>query len=366
MLHEMRFRPLRANRCVVFASLGLGSLSAEVTKPEADFHQDKVITKISFGACNEPRKGESPMYSAILRHQPDVFLFLGDNIYGDTKDMKVLQAKYDQLGAQPGFQKLRDETTLLATWDDHDYGENDGGKSYSMRDASQRIFLDFFRDPEDSPRRKRQGVYFSHTFGEKGKRCQLIVLDTRFFRDELPRVKDKPKKGTVGWYTATKDKSKTLLGDTQWKWFEEQLKVPADLRIVCSSIQILAFEKGMENWGHVPHEQTRLFALLEKHGAYQTIGISGDVHFAELSRKRIGAGYFYDLTSSGMSHTSAGWAKAINRFRVGESYPVKNAGLIEINWEAKALELSIINEKAEKILRKPLKFSELMLPEENK
>lgn len=300
------------------------------------------------------------MYDAILKHKPDVFVFLGDNIYGDTNDMELLKVKYNELEAQKGFKRLRDATTFLATWDDHDYGINDGGKSYKMRAESQKVFLDFFSDPKSSPRRSREGVYFSQTFGKGDKVCQLIVLDTRYFRDELPRTKIKPKKGTVGWYAPTDDESKTLLGNEQWVWFGEQLQVPANLRIICSSIQILAFEKGMENWGNVPHEQKKLFELLKKYKAQHTLGISGDVHFAELSRKDIGGYPFYDLTSSGMVNTSKGWANAHNSFRVGESHPVKNAGLIEIDWDAKSLELCIINEKAEKILTHPIKFTELV------
>ncbi len=54
-------------------------------------HSDKVITRIAFGACNNPRKKSPGMYEAIIGLKPDVFVFLGDNIYGDTKDMRVLR-----------------------------------------------------------------------------------------------------------------------------------------------------------------------------------------------------------------------------------------------------------------------------------
>ena len=46
---------------------------------------------------------------------------------------------------------------LLATWDDHDYGVNDGGREYPQREASQRVFLDFFGDPADSERHNGPG-----------------------------------------------------------------------------------------------------------------------------------------------------------------------------------------------------------------
>jgi alkaline phosphatase D len=299
------------------------------------------------------------MFDAVIAQKPDVFVFLGDNIYGDTADMSVLSKKYAELEAIDGFRELRDSTRFLATWDDHDFGINDGGNSYKMREESEDIFLNFYKDPADSPRRSRPGIYGSYTFGIPGKTCQLLVLDTRYFRDEIPRSKAKKKADAVGWYEPTEDTSMTLLGDAQWKWLEQLLQVPADLRIIASSIQTLAVDKGMENWGNVPHEQTRLFELLKKHKAHHTFAISGDVHFAELSKKDLGGYPFYDLTSSGFSHTSKSWASASNSLRVGKSHWELNAGMIEIDWANKAVELSIINPEGAKILQHPLPLEEL-------
>jgi alkaline phosphatase D len=341
------------------ATISTGLYTTAQSEVKSDFHQPDVIKKIAFGSCNQPRKGNSPMFEAILKHQPDVFLFLGDNIYGDTADMELLAKKWDELGDSEGFKKLSENTPVIATWDDHDYGINDGGKSYKMREESQQVFLDFFKEPADSPRRKRAGVYASYTFGTPGQTCQILMLDTRYFRDEIPKAKGPKAKGTVGWYKPTDDTSKTLLGEAQWKWLDEQLQVAADIRIIGSSIQMLAHEKGMENWGNVPHERKRLFELLKKHKAVHTFAISGDVHFAELSKTDLLGYPFYDLTSSGMTHASKGWASATNSFRVGESHPVQNSGIIEIDWENKSVELSIINKDSKKILQQPLKFSEL-------
>lgn len=340
----------------------LGFALAASTFPclaESDSHRDEVIHRIAFGSCFNPRDKQAGIFEGILKRKPDVFVFLGDNIYGDTEDMEMLRGKYAELEAVEGFRKLRESAAILSTWDDHDYGINDGGKSYPKREESERIFLDFFKVPENSPRRQRPGVHGSYTFGKDGKVCQILLLDTRYFRDELERVKHKPDAGTVGWYEPTADASKTLLGEAQWQWLEEQLKVPADLRIIASSIQMLAAEKGMENWGNVPHERRRLFDLLKKHKADHTFAISGDVHFAELSKTMIGDYPFYDLTSSGMSRPNAGWAKASNPLRVGQSYPQMNAGLITIDWDTMHVQLSIIDTEGGKIMEHSLKLSDL-------
>ena len=206
------FSPCGFTRYVFSGFSRRDAQASHMGRAEADFHHAKVVTKIAFGSCFDPRDKESSIFDAILKHRPDAFVFLGDNIYGDTNDMQVLRAKYAELEAVEGFRKLRDATTVLATWDDHDYGTNDGGKSYPMREESEKIFLDFFKDPADSPRRAREGVYASHTFGPEGRTCQIILLDTRYFRDELPRTKRKPAAGTVGWYEPTDDTNQDASG----------------------------------------------------------------------------------------------------------------------------------------------------------
>ena len=80
--------------------------------------------------------------------QPELFLFLGDNIYADTENMDVMRAKYAKLAAMPGFKALRERCPILATWDDHDLGVNDGGSEYPRKEESQQVFLDFFGDSE--------------------------------------------------------------------------------------------------------------------------------------------------------------------------------------------------------------------------
>lgn len=352
---------LPSTLALVFAAILIApSGSGEET---SESHRPEVVEKIAFGSCYNPRDGADEIFDALIAQQPDVFIFLGDNIYGDTSDMAVLKKKYGELEAVEGFRKLRESSELLATWDDHDYGVNDGGRSYSKREESEEIFLDFFKVPSDSPRRKREGVYGSYTFGRKDRTCQIILLDTRYFRDVLPGSKSPKKPGTVGWYEPTKDESMTLLGEAQWDWLEKQLQVPADLRIIASSIQMLAAEKGMENWGNVPHERKRLFELLKKHQAEGTFAISGDVHFAELSKMTYEGYPFYDFTSSGMSHTSRSWSRADNSFRVGESHAFLNAGLIEIDWETREVRLSVLNTEGEKIAPQVLELEELTFPE---
>src|SRR5262245_14595285 len=141
--------------------------------PNAASAQDAPLTRIAFGSCAHQERPQ-PIWDAILNLQPELFLWLGDNIYADTEDMAVLRKKYEQLAAIPGYQKLLKTCPVLAIWDDHDYGKNDAGAEYPKKVESQHVFLDFFGVPADDTRRKREGTYFATTLGPADKWLQFI------------------------------------------------------------------------------------------------------------------------------------------------------------------------------------------------
>jgi alkaline phosphatase D len=136
----------------VGAGLIAGAARAE---PDPHGQSDRTLTRIAFGSCAKSDKPQ-PIWDAVLAARPDLFIFLGDNVYLDTRDPAVMRRKYAELAAQPGFQRLKASgIPILATWDDHDFGENDAGADYPMKEESRRLFLDFFGAPADSPRARR-------------------------------------------------------------------------------------------------------------------------------------------------------------------------------------------------------------------
>lgn len=277
---------------------------------------------------------------------------IGDNIYGDTEDMEVLRAKYNLLGSMPGFKKLRSKTPLIATWDDHDYGVNDGGVEYVQKVESQKVFVDFFQVPAESRVRREPGVYDSYLFGPPGKRLQAILLDTRYFRSPLKQTKEKQPKG-IGPYVPDERPDSTMLGESQWKWFEEQLKEDADFRIIASSIQFVPYENRWELWNNFPLERKRLLDLLAKHHVTNAMIISGDRHLAELSRipasESPTQSDIYDLTSSSLNQPSGNSPDEPNKYRIGANFLKINFGTIEIDWKKDPIEvrLSIRDDKGE-------------------
>jgi alkaline phosphatase D len=335
---------------------------------------EPVLSRIAFGSCAKQDQPQ-PIWDAIVDTQPQLFLFLGDNIYADTQDLQVMRDKYRLLGEQPGYRKLKQSCPVLATWDDHDYGVDDGGADYPMKRQAQQLFLDFFEVPQDDPRRTRDGVYSARVVGPPGKRVQILLLDTRCFRSPL-RTGLQPGErgeGRRGKYLPQTDPASTMLGEAQWRWLEEQLKLPAELRIIGSSIQVLAEEHGFEKWANLPHERQRLLRLIKGTRASGVVLLSGDRHMAEIARLPVehplGVGYpLYDITSSSLNSPSNNLTKAGTRFvsevnshRVGLAYFEVNFGTIHIDWDQPdpVVRAQVRDEKGDVVLQQRLSLSAL-------
>ncbi|MEM8874732.1 MAG: alkaline phosphatase D family protein [Planctomycetota bacterium] len=291
-------------------------LSLLVSMPPAP----ETVDRIAFGSCAREDR-PMPIWDAVAAAEPDLLIMLGDNVYADTDDLDEFRAKYAQLESHPVFAELRRKVPLLATWDDHDYGRNDAGKEWHLRAEAQQIALDWQGVSETDPRREREGIYHAETFGEPGQRLQVILLDTRYFRDPIKteRINDRrhyvPGPGE-------------MLGDAQWAWLEARLAEPADLRVVCSSIQVLAEEHRFEKWANFPEQRERLMKMLTEAG--NVVVISGDRHHGEIST----VSGLRDITSSALNQNRRSPVNEPNVHRVGEPIGEANFGLLEIDWQA--------------------------------
>lgn len=301
-------------------------MSSSCTNTKEKVKKDTTTFTIAFGSCAY-QDHDQPILYDIVDKNPDLFIYLGDNIYGDSRVMDTLRAKYNRLGSKDEFKKLRASTEVLAVWDDHDYGENDAGKYYPFKEESKEIFLEFWEEPANSPRRDHPGIYHTEYFDAGDKKIQVILLDTRTFRDNLTLVSDtiKYKNG----YQPTLSPDSTILGDQQWNWLKGELSMDADIRIIASSIQFSHEYNGWESWTNVPAERKRMTDLIAETKANGVIFISGDVHWGELSKLNTENTYpIYDVTSSGLTQDWHDTEENINR--IGEVVRQNNFGMIEI------------------------------------
>lgn len=368
------FRTLICWTGLLGIGFGLSLSSAESqaqseSAPQADFTSPELISRVAFGSCSKQDLPQ-PIWTAIRQSKPQVFLYMGDNIYGDTYDMQVLAEKWQQQKNVPGYAALRQESQVLATWDDHDYGWNDAGREYPQKKASQQLFLDFLDEPADSLRRTREGVYVSYLYGPAGKQVQMILLDTRYFRSELTRrdnhsTPDLKAEGTAGPYINSDDPAGEMLGQQQWTWLEQQLQVPAQLRVIVTSIQLLPEDHGWEKWGNLYPQRQKFLDLLTSTNANGVVLLSGDRHAAEFSRlKRPGTYDLWEVTSSSLNRPRA-FQNEVNQHRVGLMYSETNFGLLTIDWEQPdpELRLQVRSEAGLPMLQTRLPLSELQTQE---
>jgi alkaline phosphatase D len=320
-------------------------------------------TRIAFGSCSHQDKPQ-PVWQPVIADKPEMFIMLGDNIYADSDDPDVLAAKYQTLAAIPGFAALRRQTQLVGTWDDHDYGQNDAGKEYVAKDASRQLLLDFFAEPANSARRSQEGgIYTSYWINQGPHRVQVILLDLRWNRTDLVKIEDSQRLRQRylekrGPYEASLSKAASMVGEAQWQWLEAQLQKPADVRIIGSSIQLLAEFTGWETWANFPRDRQRFIDLLAVHQQEPVIIISGDVHWTEFSQIEQGDWPLIELTSSGLTEE---WRDiSPNRHRVGEAFAEANYGLIDITWAAEkhpAITLSVKNAQGAVLIEKRMDFA---------
>jgi alkaline phosphatase D len=290
--------------------------------------QRKVAT-LAFGSCNNQEKDQN-MWSAIVDNQPDVWLWLGDNVYCDTENMRFLASQYARVKAEPDYQRLCEIASVIGIWDDHDYGQNDGGKDYAFKKESRDLFFNFLEVPIDNPAWVREGAYQSYSIGPQGQKIKFLLLDARYFRDELQANPNKNPRYFV-------NPNGDMLGDAQWNWLEtELLNSDAQVHIIACGIQFINVEQGFEKWGNFPQARQRLFDLLGRVKPSQTLLLSGDRHIAEVSQMLVpGLPYpLYDCTSSGLTHAYSGVNTEGNQYRQGQLINERNFGLLKFNWDS--------------------------------
>jgi len=324
----------RSIRILQLAVLSISLLTLACTSREQETEDAAIVTKVTFGSCSR-QDIDHQLWSEISSQTPDLFIWAGDNIYGDTEDMEVMKAKYDEQKNRASYQELLQTTNVIGVWDDHDYGVNDGGVEYPMKDQSKALMLDFLDAPTSDPRRTRTGAYGSYDYGDDLK---VILLDTRYFRDPL-------KKGSVDgkWINVPADG--TILGEEQWKWLEKELgSSTARINLIVSSIQVLAEEHVYEKWANFPKERDRLLNMIASSKAKGVLLLSGDRHIAEFSSQEVeGLPYpLIDFTASGLTHTWSDKEQTEpNQYRVGKLIRELNYGMLEFDWQPESVSVAL-------------------------
>lgn len=299
--------------------------------------ENQTLTSIAFASCSH-QKAPQPIWSSVLNLKPDLYIGMGDNVYASkTPDLPILE-QYRLQASIPEFKKFRSQVPVIGTWDDHDYGLGDGGAKNPKRDEAKAAYLQFFPEDRKKIPDSQLGIQHSFVLGQEPRRLHVILLDTRTYRSDLePNTNPKT---PLDKFLPTRDSSKTLLGEEQWRWLEQELKTKAEVHLLVSSIQVIPEQHGFEKWANFPHERKRLFEMIERSKIKNLVILSGDRHFAEISRVLLAHGPLYEITASSLNRP-ASIQQEKNSHRIGSLYNKENFGWLQIDWEKQQLHFDI-------------------------
>ncbi|MBS1969754.1 MAG: alkaline phosphatase family protein [Bdellovibrionales bacterium] len=287
--------------------------AAEPKKADDSLHPRGIdfgatIKAVAFGSSANQDLPQ-PIWKTIAEDKPDLFVFMGDNVSLTKPEQKSVVAQYRKLDNIPEYRAFRESVPFLATWDSEDFGD-------------QKEFMKYWSYVGNSIAFGQKGIYHAKIIGPKKKQVQIIMLDTRTFRS-------KPE-----------DANATLLGDAQWTWLEEQLKRPAQVRMIVSSIPLIATEHGTSKWGLYPKERQRFFDLLKKTGARNVVVFSGDRHQSSIAKTGVKDwGILFDITASPINEPASA-AEEDASFE-GKAYAGESFGFAQIDWHDKKMSLQI-------------------------
>ena len=263
-------------------------------------YSNQEILTLGFGSCLHQDRSMA-ILKTIEKKELDLFMFIGDNVYGDQEDGeldKLIRTYKQQYNNLENF--LKNVSTEFI-WDDHDFGINDGGSNYRYKDRAKELFLETWKIPSNDLRRLRDGLYFDKIIKKNGLKVHLIFLDNRSFKSEWKLTDEFNKEGKER-YVKDFDPEKTLLGKKQWQWLKDKLNEDSDIKIILSSLQILSLGHGWESWDKLPLERERLFNLIDESDVSNLFILSGDRHRGGFYRfKTNDNNDIYEFTSSSLN-----------------------------------------------------------------
>jgi len=342
-----------------------GVVSVAPSTPWLKLDSGMTLTRIGVGSClgqNQPQ----PIWEGVLRLEPrpQLFMMIGDSVYGDIKSpgaKELVQAYRDQ-AVRPELAKARQAVPFLAIWDDHDYGANDAGANFSQKTNAAKLFHDFWQIEPERPVDK--GIYYARIFGPEGRRVQIIMLDTRSFRSEFQ--KKSAGFGYWGKFEPVEDPDRTILGEAQWTWLEERLQDAADVRLIVTSIQLIAEGHGFERWGNLPLERQKFFQLVNDTGARGVVLLSGDRHFGAFYSGKLANGQVLpEMTASSLNRSYGPSQDGRSAERLSQMYHQENFGLVDIDWRQRKIELLLKGIDGETLDGITVKFADLGIDEKN-
>ena len=281
-----------------------------------DYRMDPPPFKFVTGSCayineteydrpGKPYGGGYEIFESMADDEPDMMLWLGDNIYLREVDFQSYGGflhRYTHTRSTPEMARLLQACPNYAIWDDHDFGPNDSDGSWVHADWSKESFKTFWSNPSYGLAQAPRGITTAFRFVD----MEFFLLDNRTYR--------------VNHYNKTSVPQ--VLGQAQIDWLIQALrKSRAPFKFVVIGGQLLSDAAVYENVAQFPTERQQILERLEAEDIRGVVFLSGDRHTTELSEMTMGNGRkVYDLTVSPLTSGPGHAADEPNSLRVEGTY----------------------------------------------
>jgi len=256
----------------------------------------------------KPYGGDSTIFETMAKERSAFMLWLGDAWY--TREVDYYsewglwnRASHDR--AAPVLQNFLKAMPQLATWDDHDYGPNDIGSNYILKETSRKVFNSYFCNPSSGE--NGQGIYTMTTWGD----ADIFITDDRWWRS-ADRTKDS--------VDGKPNPEKRMLGKQQMGWLKNSLLYSsATFKIITVGSQVLNPVSPFDKWRDFPAEYDELMNFLKEYNVTGVLFLTGDRHHSEIIKvERPGTYPLYDITVSPLTSGTHqfGDAEKNNPYRV--------------------------------------------------
>ena len=246
----------------------------------------------------------------------DFMLWLGDNTYtreADYGSISGLNYRYQHTRADKNLQPFLASRNHYAIWDDHDYGNNDGCKTYPLKETTLALFKSYWGNKTYG--QNNQGIYSQFSFSD----ADFFLLDDRFFRD-------------FQFMDDSLFPNKTQLGEEQLQWlFNSLVQSRATFKFIAVGGQFLNENTDKESYNFFKKERERIISFIATQKINGVIFLTGDRHHTELlknTKVEATLGYaLYDLTSSAISSRASDISKSsefTNPMRVPNTLVMEN------------------------------------------
>ncbi len=286
---------------------------------------------VGFGSCayinqdgynressSRPYGAGYEIFESIYEVDPDIFIWLGDNIYLREPDWTSRTGIYQRWTHDRSIPHLRPMLANIiqyATWDDHDYGPNNAGWNFWNKAETTAAFTLFYGNPS-AGLPELPGIFTFFNWGD----VNFYITDNRTYRTPNQVSSE------------GSDRPRSLLGREQVDWLVDSMKYrdgqgqhrrsyPVNFNVVCLGNQMFALQ-STDNYSHYTEEWDYLITRIIEEGINGVIFLSGDVHYGDVSKRtfrggkdialskpagRSGGTYtFLDITSSPL--TSGSWS----------------------------------------------------------